>query len=226
MIKIKNVSKVYGKPNTEQCVVALNDINLEIKDGEFIGIIGESGSGKSTLLNLIGTLDLPTCGNIEIDDVDITSFNEKLSAEFRRNNLGFIFQNYFLESDFSVLTNVEIPLMLTGVDKKKRKEIAMATLHKVGMAERAESRVNELSGGQMQCISIARALVNKPKLILADEPTGNLDSKNGLIIIKLLKELAKEGVTVILVTHNMLEAQNCDRLIRLNDGEIVEIICN
>lgn len=224
MIEINELTKIYGRPALENNVVALRKLSLRIETGEFLGIIGESGSGKSTLLNLIGTLDKPTAGTINMDGSIITEFNEKESAKFRRKNLGFVFQNYFLEIDFTVLTNVEIPLMIAGIDKSARKELAMEMLRKVGLAERAKSKINSLSGGQMQRVSIARALVNKPKLILSDEPTGNLDTKNGLMIINLLKELAKEGITVILVTHNLAEAEYCDRLVRLQDGEIIEII--
>lgn len=224
MIEINDLTKIYGRPALENNVVALRKLSLRIDTGEFLGVIGESGSGKSTLLNLIGTLDKPTAGTINMDGMIITEFNEKESAEFRRKNLGFVFQNYFLENDFTVLTNIEIPLMIAGIDKSARKELAMEMLRKVGLAERAKSKINSLSGGQMQRVSIARALVNKPKLILSDEPTGNLDTKNGLMIINLLKELAKEGITVILVTHNLAEAEYCDRLVRLQDGEIIEII--
>lgn len=222
MIKIRGLSKIYGVENTPGAVKALDNVDIDIKDGEFVGIVGESGSGKSTLLNLIGALDKPGSGSIDIDDTDIAKFNEKQAAEFRRNNIGFIFQDFFLDSDFTVQQNVEIPLMLKGIDKVSRAKIAQETLSSLGLESKINKKITELSGGQKQRVCIARALVNNAKIILADEPTGNLDTKNGKAVIEHLKSLCEKGITVILVTHNMQEAKNCDRLIKLEDGKVVD----
>lgn len=222
MIKIRELSKIYGVENTPSAVVALDNVNIDINDGEFVGIVGESGSGKSTLLNLIGALDKPSKGSIEIDNVDIAEFNEKQAADFRRNNIGFIFQDFFLDSDFNVQQNVEIPLMLKGMDKVSRAKIAQSTLVSLGLEAKMDKKITELSGGQKQRVCIARALVNNAKIILADEPTGNLDTKNGKAVIEHLKSLCSKGITVILVTHNMQEAKCCDRLIKLEDGKVID----
>ena len=222
MIEIKGIVKKFGKENSDNLAVALNNINLKIDSGEFVGIVGESGSGKSTLLNLIGALDVPTEGSIFIDGNDITKFNENQAAEYRRNNIGFVFQNFYLENDFDVLQNVEVPLMLQGVDKKSRSKIASDMLISLGLEKKLHSRVDTLSSGQSQRVCIARALVNNARLVLADEPTGNLDTKNGKAVMTILKDLTKKGITVIVVTHNLQEAKLCDRLICLSDGKVVE----
>ncbi len=221
MIEIKNVTKVYGKDNN--LIIALDNVNLTVESGALVGIIGESGSGKSTLLNLIGALDMPTEGSIFVDGVDITKFNENQSAEYRRNNLGFVFQNFYLEQDFDVLKNVEIPLMIQGVDKKKRSEIAKDMLVSLGLGEKIHRRIDELSAGQLQRVCIARALVNNSKIILADEPTGNLDTKNGRTVMELFKKLTEKGITVIVVTHNLEEAKLCERIVTLSDGKVIGI---
>lgn len=221
MIEIKNITKKYGNANS--LVIALDNVNLLIESGAFIGIIGESGSGKSTLLNLIGALDMPSDGSIFVDDIDITKFNENQAAEYRRNNLGFVFQNFYLEQDFNVLTNVEIPLMIQGVEKKKRSEIAKNTLQSLGLEDKIYCRIDELSTGQLQRVCIARALVNNTKLILADEPTGNLDTKNGRAVMELFKALTEKGITVIVVTHNIEQAKLCDKIICLSDDKVVSI---
>ena len=219
MIEIKNVTKRYGKDNS--LVIALDNVNLTVESGTFVGIIGESGSGKSTLLNLIGALDTPTEGSIFVDGIDITKFNENQAAEYRRNNLGFVFQNFYLEQDFDVLTNVEIPLMIQGVDKKKRSEIAENTLVSLGIGDKIHRKIDELSAGQLQRVCIARALVNNSKLVLADEPTGNLDTKNGRAVMELFRSLTQKGITVIVVTHNLEEAKLCDKIVRLSDGKVI-----
>ncbi len=221
MIEIKNITKKYGNANS--LVIALDNVNLVIESGTFVGIIGESGSGKSTLLNLIGALDMPSDGSIFLDDIDITKFNENQAAEYRRNNLGFVFQNFYLEQDFNVLTNVEIPLMIQGIEKKKRSEIAKNTLQSLGLEDKIYCRIDELSTGQLQRVCIARALVNNTKLILADEPTGNLDTKNGRAVMELFKALTEKGITVIVVTHNIEQAKLCDKIICLSDGKVVSI---
>lgn len=223
MIEIKDLTKTYGKSSDESYVIALNKVSITIKSGEFVGIIGESGSGKSTLLNMIGALDIPSEGSININGIDVSKFNENEAAKFRLNNIGFVFQNFYLEQDFSVQKNVEIPLILKGIEKEKRQELAKRKLISLGLEAKLSSKINELSGGQRQRVCIARALVNDPKIILADEPTGNLDTKNGMMVINLLKSLTKQGITVVLVTHNMKEAALCDRLICLQDGNVVEM---
>ena len=222
MIEIKNVSKIYEAKHNEGNVLALTNINSKIMDGEFVGIVGESGGGKSTLLNIIGVLDKPTKGIIEIDGENVGEYNDNQSANFRKNKLGFIFQDFYLDEDLTVLQNVEMPLIIKGEDRKSRQELAKQILIKLGLQDKIYKTIDELSGGQKQRVCIARALVGNASLILADEPTGNLDTNNGLMIVNLLKELAKEGKTVILVTHNMHEASFCDRLIKLQDGRVVD----
>lgn len=224
MICIKNLTKRYGKENAADSVVALNDINLEIEEGEFIGIVGESGSGKSTLLNIIGALEKPTKGSVTINDTIISSLNENEAANFRRDNVGFIFQEFFLDVNLNVMQNIEIPMILKGIDKKNRQEKIISLLQELGLEDKLNSKIFELSGGQKQKVCIARALVNNPKIILADEPTGNLDKKNGEKIIDILKQFSQKGFTVILVTHNMHESQACDRLIRLEDGKVIDCV--
>ena len=221
MIEVKNITKKYGKDNS--LVIALDNVSLSIESGTIVGVIGESGSGKSTLLNLIGALDIPTEGSISVDGIDVTKFNENQAAEYRRNNIGFVFQNFYLEQDFDILKNVEIPLMLQGADKKSRSEIAKNTLVSLGLESKLHSKVDELSAGQLQRVCIARALVNNPKLILADEPTGNLDTKNGKAVMELFKSLTEKGITVVVVTHNLEEAKLCDKIVTLSDGKVIGI---
>lgn len=221
MIKLENVKKIYGKG--EGAVVALDGVNLEIGDGRFVAIVGKSGSGKSTLLNMIGALDIPTEGKIYNGDRCINDLDANQLAEYRNKNLGYIFQAFYLEPSFTVLENVELPLMIAGVGKAERRSRAVEIIKKVDLEDKTNKKVNTLSGGQKQRVSIARALVSYPNLVLADEPTGNLDSKNGNEIMSLLRKICEEGKTVVLVTHNRDDAQKADMIIEIADGKIVSI---
>lgn len=222
MIKLTNVSKVYGEG--ESAVHALKNITLDIPDSKLVSIIGKSGSGKSTLINLIGALDTPTDGEISNDDYRLTKLTSDELAEYRNKNVGFIFQSFYLEPYFTVLENVEMPLLIAGVDKKERREKAQVLIDKFGLSDKTDKKANQLSGGQKQRASIARALIHEPKLILADEPTGSLDIKNGEEVIAALREISAEGRTVILVTHNIEDAKKADYIIELADGEVVRTV--
>lgn len=222
MIKLQNVSKVYGEG--ESAVHALKNITLDIPDSKLVSIIGKSGSGKSTLINLIGALDTPTEGEISNDDFSLTRLTNDELAEYRNKNIGFIFQSFYLEPYFTVMENVEMPLLIAGVDKKVRREKAQVLIDKFGLSDKTDKKANQLSGGQKQRTSIARALIHEPKLILADEPTGSLDIKNGEEVIAALREISAEGRTVILVTHNIEDAKKADYIIELADGEIMRIV--
>lgn len=216
MIVLKNVSKTYGKG--EEKVEALKNVNLVIEDGKFTAIIGKSGSGKTTLMNLIGGLDNPTQGQITADDMDITSLNSKELAKYRNQTTGFVFQSFYLEPSFTVLENVCMPLTIAGIGKKEREERAKDMLISLGLEDKIYKKTNDLSGGQKQRACIARALVSNPKIILADEPTGNLDSENGSEVIRLLRRIADEGKSVILVTHNPEDAKKTDNIVEIKDG--------
>lgn len=220
MIKIKNVTKTYGDEALGNVVNALSDVSLTINDGEFVAIVGRSGCGKTTLMNIIGALDLPDSGEVLFNDVNITSLKEDQRAKFRNLNTGFIFQSFYLDNNFTILENITLPLMVRGIPLKEREELGKKILSKLGILEKANRFPLELSGGEMQRVSIGRALITKPKIILADEPTGNLDSNNGKIVIDMLREISSEGTTVVLVTHNKDDALKCDRLIELFDGKI------
>lgn len=221
MIEVKNVSKIYkmGK----EIVTALNDITITIDDGEFVSIVGPSGSGKSTLMHLVGGLDTPTSGSIYVDGKDISKLKDKYMSKYRNETIGFVFQSFNLENTQTALENVMMPLIFAGVGGKERKEKARKALDMVGLSDKIRHKPNEMSGGQRQRVSIARALVNEPKIIFADEPTGNLDSKNGELIMSLLKDLNAKGYTIIMVTHNIDEARNSKRIIRIKDGQVKEV---
>lgn len=221
MIEVKNVSKTYkmGK----ELVTALNDVNVTIKDGEFVAIVGPSGSGKSTLMHLVGGLDTPTSGSIYVDGNDISKLKDKQMSKYRNETIGFVFQAFNLENTQTALENVMMPLIFAGVGGKERKAKAKKALEMVGLGDKIKHKPNEMSGGQRQRVSIARALVNEPQIIFADEPTGNLDSKNGELIMKLLNDLNKKGYTIIMVTHNMEEARNSKRIIKIKDGQVQEV---
>ena len=219
MIELKNISKIYQMGSVE--VPALKDISLKIEDGEFIAIMGPSGSGKSTLLNILGCLDIPTDGEFLFDGINVSKFSESRLAYLRNENIGFIFQTFNLLPRLTALSNVELPLIYAG-DHSKRKEMAFNALRSVNLEDRAHHRPRELSGGQQQRVAIARALVNQPSMILADEPTGNLDSRSGQEIMSILKELHNKGITIVLITHDDSVASYAQRIIRLKDGQIVE----
>lgn len=220
MIRIKNVNKIYSDEKNE--VHALKNIDLEIKSNKITAIVGQSGSGKTTLLNILGSLDEPTTGEVIVDDFKITDLECSKLAKYRNENVGFVFQSYFLEPNLKVIDNVAMPLCIAGVDKKTRYEKALTILEKMNLKAKSESKAKNLSGGEKQRVSIARALISNPKIILADEPTGNLDSKNGDEIINILASIAHEGKTVVLITHNQNYAQLCDEIVTLADGEIID----
>ncbi|MCF2444827.1 ABC transporter ATP-binding protein [Dyadobacter sp. CY345] len=216
MIKLQNVEKVYRTSSIE--TLALNNINLNVKKGEFVSIMGPSGCGKSTLLNIIGLLDAPSKGIIEIDGQKVESYQDKAVAPLRNKMLGFIFQSFHLINDLSVIDNVEIPLLYRSTTAKQRRELAEEALEKVGLSNRMKHFPKQLSGGQKQRVAIARAIVGKPEIILADEPTGNLDSAMGNEILNILQSLNESGATIVMVTHDDAMAKRTHRLIRLFDG--------
>jgi putative ABC transport system ATP-binding protein len=216
IINIEHISKVY-EMGTEQ-VFALRDVSLTISKGEYVALMGPSGSGKSTLMNMLGCLDTPTSGRYEFNGANVNEMDDDDLAEIRNREIGFVFQTFNLLPRASALSNVELPLVYAGLKTEERHRRATAVLASVGLAERAQHRPNELSGGQRQRVAIARALVTNPSIILADEPTGNLDSKTGQEIMALFDELYKQGNTVILVTHEEDIARHARRIIRLRDG--------
>ncbi|MCM3089020.1 putative ABC transport system ATP-binding protein [Bhargavaea ginsengi] len=220
MIRLSQITKTYGSGSL--AVPVLRGIDLEIGDGEFVAIMGPSGSGKSTLMNIIGFLDKQTGGTYSLNGEDVKQANEKQLAGLRNRHIGFVFQQFFLLPRLNAQKNVETPLLYAGVSKKERSERALGLLEKVGLKERTGHLPSELSGGQKQRVAIARALVNQPTVILADEPTGALDSKTGAQIMELLTELNREGKTVIIVTHEEEIAACTDRIIVLRDGLIVD----
>ncbi|GAB3165166.1 ABC transporter ATP-binding protein [Telluribacter humicola] len=216
MIKLQNIEKVYRTSSIE--TLALNNVNIHIRKGEFVSIMGPSGCGKSTLLNIMGLLDEPSKGTVEIAGSTVDKYQDKALARLRNEKLGFIFQSFHLISDLSVLDNVEIPLLYRKGSARERRELAQEALEKVGLSNRMKHFPKELSGGQKQRVAIARAIVGKPEIILADEPTGNLDSAMGNEILSILQNLNKEGATIVMVTHDEAMAKRTHRLIRLFDG--------
>lgn len=219
MIKVENVSKVYKTGETT--FKALDDVSLEIKDGEFVAILGPSGSGKSTLMHLIGGLDKPSSGTITIDNYNLNKLSDNKLARYRSEKVGFVFQFFNLLSGTNSLNNVTLPLVYSRKQFDRKKQ-ASNLLTEVGLASKLKNKPNQLSGGEQQRVSIARALVNNPDIILADEPTGNLDSKTGLTILEILKNLNQQGKTVIVVTHDNSLAERTNRIIKVTDGRIVE----
>jgi putative ABC transport system ATP-binding protein len=220
MIELKNVHKVY--PMGEVSVPALRGINLTIHPGEFVAIMGPSGSGKSTLMQLLGCLDLPSDGVVQLDGKDITTLDEDTLAQIRGKKVGFVFQTFNLIPTLTAQENVELPLFFQGVPREKRRARAAELLRKVGLDGRLHHKPAQLSGGERQRVAIARALANDPEIILADEPTGNLDSESGKAILELLAQLHREGKTIILVTHNPEAAAYAQRIVRIRDGRLVE----
>ncbi|MFH0845950.1 MAG: ABC transporter ATP-binding protein [Patescibacteria group bacterium] len=221
MIECRNLTKLYKTGDTE--TRALWDVSFKIEDGEFVAIIGPSGSGKSTLMHILGALDTPTSGEYLLDGHDVSDFSDDELAVIRKKKIGFVFQAFNLLPRASVLRNIYLPLVYEGVPREKRYAMADKALTDAGLTkERYNHLSNQLSGGQMQRVAIARALVNDPSLILADEPTGNLDSKTGEIILNTFKKLNKEGRTIILITHERYIAEHADRVITIKDGKIIE----
>lgn len=224
MIEVKNVSKIYKMGKEE--FAALNNVSLKINEGDFLSIVGPSGSGKSTLMHLIGGLDTPTSGSIYIEGKDISKLKDKQMSKYRNSTIGFVFQAFNLENTQTALENVMMPLIFAGVSGKERKAKAINALKMVDLEDKMKNKPTEMSGGQRQRVSIARALVNSPKIIFADEPTGNLDSKNGANVMELLKDLNKKGYTIIMVTHNVEDAKEAKRIIKIRDGEVQEVTRN
>ncbi len=218
LIRLQNVSRRY-QMGTET-VHALRDVSLEIQRGEYVAIMGPSGSGKSTMMNLIGCLDTATAGRYELNGIGVSDMDDNQLAEIRNREIGFIFQTFNLLSRSNALHNVELPLIYAGIPADERRKIAVEAISQVGLADRMHHKPNELSGGQRQRVAVARALVNKPSILLADEPTGNLDSKTGAEIMALFEELSRKGNTIILVTHEEDIARQSRRIIRLRDGLI------
>jgi len=219
MLRIKNLSKIFRTEDIE--TVALNDISFEIKEGKFVAIMGPSGCGKSTLLNILGLLDNPSSGTYELLNKEVGFLKEKNRTQYRKGNIGFIFQSFNLIDELNVFENVELPLTYMNIKASERKKRVNELLKRMNIAHRAKHFPQQLSGGQQQRVAIARAIVAKPKLILADEPTGNLDSKNGKEVMTILTELNKEGTTIIMVTHSEHDAAYAHRIIHLFDGEII-----
>jgi putative ABC transport system ATP-binding protein len=224
-IKVDDVKKRYG--TGEDAVFALRGMSFSIQNGEFIAIIGPSGCGKTTLLNILGALDRPTSGKVYIDGVDISKLGNKELALVRSRKLGFVFQDFNLLSRMSVVENVELPLFIAGADPAFSRQRAMSLLSRLGIAQKANKNVNNISGGERQRVAVARALANDPKIVLADEPTGNLDTKNTDLMMTLLKQLNEEfGKTLVIITHNPEVASHAQRVISIRDGSIVEIKAN
>ena len=220
MISVKNLKKTYLLGGEE--VHALDDVSLLIKEHEFVAIIGQSGSGKSTFMNMLGCLDRPDSGEITLDGTDILKCKEKELSVIRNKKIGFIFQQFHLLPKLSALENVELPLIYQGMPTKKRREKAVKALKAVGLEKRMNHKPNQLSGGQQQRVAIARALVGEPSLILADEPTGNLDSRSGKEIMMLLHNLHEEGNTIVLITHDNNVAMEAQRQVQISDGKIIK----
>lgn len=220
MISVKNLKKTYFLGGEE--VHALDDVSLSIKEHEFVAIIGQSGSGKSTFMNMLGCLDRPDSGEITLDGTDILKCKEKELSVIRNKKIGFIFQQFHLLPKLSALENVELPLIYQGMPAKKRREKAVKALKAVGLEKRMNHKPNQLSGGQQQRVAIARALVGEPSLILADEPTGNLDSRSGKEIMMLLHNLYEEGNTIVLITHDNNVAMEAPRQVQISDGKIIK----
>lgn len=222
MIKLSNISKIFHSEEFD--TVALNGVNLEVKEGEFVAIMGPSGCGKSTLLNILGLIDTPTEGTYMLNGKDVSALSESERTDIRKGFMGFVFQSFNLIDELNVNENTELPLLYTGVPSKERKERTLEVLRRLNMSQRGKHFPSQLSGGQQQRVAIARAIIGKPKLILADEPTGNLDSKNGLEVMELLSQLNSEGTTIVMVTHSQHDATYANRIINLFDGQVVDEI--
>jgi putative ABC transport system ATP-binding protein len=219
MIKISNLEKYYRTEEVE--TIALNKLSLEVKEGEFVAVMGPSGCGKSTLLNILGLLDDPDGGSFVFNGTEVSKFNERKRAQLRKHNIGFVFQSFNLIDELTVFENVELPLIYTGVKSAERKRRVEEALSKMQIMHRRNHFPQQLSGGQQQRVAVARAVVNNPKLILADEPTGNLDSSNGNEVMQLLSDLNEAGTTIIMVTHSEHDARYSHRIIRMLDGQTV-----
>ena len=220
MIRTENLTRIFRTEEVE--TIALNGVNIEVEDGEFIAIMGPSGCGKSTLLNILGLLDSPTEGKYWLNNEEVGHLKERERTAYRKGRIGFVFQNFNLIDELTVEENVDLQLKYLGVGKAERKERVLEILRKVKLSHRAKHYPHQLSGGQQQRVAIARAVVGKPSIILADEPTGNLDSKNGMEVMQLLSELNEEGTTIVMVTHSKHDATYACRIINLFDGQVVD----
>ena len=220
MIRTENLTRIFRTEEVE--TIALNGVNIEVEDGEFIAIMGPSGCGKSTLLNILGLLDSPTEGKYWLNNEEVGHLKERDRTAYRKGRIGFVFQNFNLIDELTVEENVDLQLKYLGVGKVERKERVLEILRKVKLSHRAKHYPHQLSGGQQQRVAIARAVVGKPSIILADEPTGNLDSKNGMEVMQLLSELNEEGTTIVMVTHSKHDATYASRIINLFDGQVVD----
>ena len=224
MLKVTNLSKIFSTEEVQ--TLALDGVSFEIKDGEFVAIMGPSGCGKSTLMNILGLLDNPTSGSYQLIGQEVGNLKEKDRTQFRKGNIGFVFQSFNLIDELNVYENVELPLLYLKISSSERKKRVDEILKRMNIAHRAKHFPQQLSGGQQQRVAIARAVVMNPKLILADEPTGNLDSKNGREVMELLTELNREGSTIVMVTHSQKDAAKAQRIINLFDGKIVSDVKN
>lgn len=224
MIKIENLEKVFRTEDVE--TVALGGVSLHVEKGEFVAVMGPSGCGKSTMLNILGLLDNPTSGSYLLDNTEVGNLKEKDRTKMRKGNIGFVFQSFNLIDELSVYENVELPLIYLKVPAKQRKEMVEKMLERMSISHRANHFPQQLSGGQQQRVAIARAVVSNPKIILADEPTGNLDSKNGKEVMELLTELNREGTTIVMVTHSQHDSRFAHRVINLFDGQIVDEVAS
>ncbi len=219
MIKLDNIKKVFRTDDVETW--ALQNVSLEVKEGEFVAIMGPSGCGKSTLLNILGLIDNPTEGTYLLNGTDVSRMQENERTELRKGTIGFVFQSFNLIEELNVVENIELPLLYMGISRSERRRRVQEIMERVGIAHRAKHFPCQLSGGQQQRVAIARAVIPSPKIILADEPTGNLDSRNGREVMDLLAELHREGTTIIMVTHSQHDANYADRIVNLFDGEVV-----
>ncbi len=219
MITLQNVYKIYSDGDQE--IHALDGFSLHVEKGEFVAIVGSSGSGKSTCMNIIGCLDVPTSGTYHLSGIDVSTMHEKELAHIRNQQLGFVFQQYNLIPKLTIIENVELPLLYRGIPASERRKLAMTALERVGIADRYKKHPAQLSGGQQQRVSIARALAGNPPVILADEPTGALDSKTGREVLDFMKSLHTTGTTVVLITHDNTIAEECPRIIRIHDGKLL-----
>lgn len=219
MIKLDNIKKVFRTDDVETW--ALQNVSLEVKEGEFVAIMGPSGCGKSTLLNILGLIDNPTEGTYLLNGTDVSRVQENERTELRKGTIGFVFQSFNLIEELNVVENIELPLLYMGISRSERRRRVNEIMERVGIAHRAKHFPCQLSGGQQQRVAIARAVIPSPKIILADEPTGNLDSRNGREVMDLLAELHREGTTIIMVTHSQHDANYADRIVNLFDGEVV-----
>ena len=220
MIKLDNITKIFSTEEVQ--TTSLNGVSLEIKEGEFVAIMGPSGCGKSTLLNIMGLIDTPTEGTYLLNGKDVSTLTENERTDIRKGVIGFVFQSFNLIDELNVNENVELPLLYMGVPAKERKERVLEVLRRMDMSQRGKHYPSQLSGGQQQRVAIARAVISNPKIILADEPTGNLDSKNGLEVMEMLSQLNAEGTTIIMVTHSQHDATYANRIINLYDGQIID----